>query len=40
MTVPTYSEFEIHPAQGSAHQGGIHGLGSPTQIVFPTPIPR
>ena len=32
--------WNIHPAQGSVHQGGIHGLGSPTQSVFPTPVPR
>ncbi len=31
--------WNIHPAQGGAvHQGGIHGVGSPTQTVFPTPI--
>lgn len=32
--------WNIHPAQGSVHQGGIHGVGSPTQSVFPTPVPR
>ena len=32
--------WNIHPAQRSVHQGAIHGLGSPTQSVFPTPIPR
>lgn len=31
--------WNIHPAQGGAvHQGGIHGVGSPTQTVFPTPV--
>ncbi len=32
--------WNIHPAQGSVHQGGIHGLGSPTQSAFPTPVPK
>lgn len=32
--------WNVHPALPRQHQGGIHGSGSPTQNVFPTPIPR
>lgn len=32
--------WNAHPALPSQHQGGIHGTGSPTQTVFPTPVPR
>ncbi len=32
--------WNAHPALPSEHQGGIHGTGSPTQGVFPTPVPR
>ena len=32
--------WNAHPAFPSQHQGGIHGTGSPTQTVFPTPISR
>ncbi|WP_169981440.1 hypothetical protein, partial [Tautonia rosea] len=32
--------WNIHPAYRNVHQPGIHGSGSPTQTVFPTPLPR
>lgn len=32
--------WNAHPAMPSQHQGGIHGAGSSTQGVFPTPVPK
>ncbi len=32
--------WNAHPALPSQHQGGIHGAGSSTQNVFPTPVPK